>query len=473
MIILSLSFFGFSAAVLVIYYLLSRERQNLLLLAASYLFYIAISWRFALVLLFMTLGNYFCGQKLGRQDQAGRKWLWAGIGFNLLVWLFFKCAHFYVPQVLALLARIGLDIQAQGLNILIPIGLSFYTLQAISYLVDSDRGQVTPRPPWVDFALYLAYFPKLTSGPIEQARTFLPQLAKKRFVDNDRLARSFFLVVLGLVRKVVIADTLLQNIPAQVFTRPLEFSGFELIAWLFAYAFGVYNDFCGYSDIVRGISGFFGISLARNFAIPLFARNFTEFWNRWHITLSLWLRNYIYFPISRALVRRRPGLKNPANIVLPPLITLLASGLWHGPRLSYLLWGLAMGLYLVGENAYASFRPVIKPDRQPWFKQRLATARVILLAAAALIVFIMAPPIAGQFFQGIFSTQRWVLPGSRVFLVMIPSLWIDYVQDRRQDEFAFLSWPLPVRASLLALAGLFIFLFAQARISDPFIYQGF
>ncbi len=470
----SLEFFGFAAAVLVLYYLAPRQKQNLLLLLASYIFYITISWHFALVLSLMTLGNYLTGRKIeSRVQHRAKSWLLLGIGFNLVIWLFFKGADFFVPQVLALISRLGLPIRSEGLKILLPIGLSFYTLQAISYLVDTYRGQLSASPPLVDFALYLAYFPRLTAGPIERPRPFLLQLARQRTVDNDLLARSFTLLVIGLVRKVVIADALLQAVPAKIFETPLEFSAIQLAAWLLAYAFGVYNDFCGYTNIVRGVSGFFGITLSRNFAIPFFSRNFTEFWNRWHITLSLWLRDYVYFPISRALVRRRPGLKNPANIILPPLLTMLASGLWHGPRLSYLTWGALMGLYLVGENITASLKPILAPDKKPSWKQWLAAVKIILFVLAALILFLMKFSTALQFFQGLLTNTQWILPNSRVFLMMIPSLWLDFVQYRRKDEFAFLSWPLLSRAALLALAGLAIFLFSQSKIPPPFIYQGF
>ena len=324
-----------------------------------------------------------------------------------------------------------------------------------------------------DFALYLAYFPKLISGPVERPGPFLKQLAGVRALDNDLLSRSFYLIVIGLVRKVVIADTLLQAVPARVFRMPLKYSALELAIWLLAFGFGIYNDFCGYTNIARGISGFFGITLARNFAVPFFARNFSEFWNRWHRSLSLWLRDYIYFPVSRFLVRRNPSLTNRANLILPPLVTMLASGLWHGPRWHFLAWGLLMSLYLVGENIFASFRPVVNLDRLPQWRQWLSRLRVCFLAMAAFTLFAMDLPRAREFFQALASGSRWVFPDSRVFLVMIPSLWIDFVQDRRKNEFAFLSWPLPVRAALLALAALAVFLFSQARISEPFIYQGF
>jgi alginate O-acetyltransferase complex protein AlgI len=470
--ILSLSFLGFCATTLALYYLLPRAGQNLLLLAASYLFCASISWRFALLLLIMTMASYAAGLRVAGKKRA-RAWLGLGIGFNLAVWLYFKGVGFFIPQWSSALARLGWGDPAHLLGVLLPVGISFYTLQAISYLVDGYHGQIGTVPPFGDFALYLAYFPKLTAGPIERPKDFLLQLARPRVVDDQLLARSFSLVVLGLTRKVVIGDTLLAALPARIFSSPADYSGVELASWLLAFAFGVYNNFCGYTDIVRGISGFFGISLSRNFSSPFFSRSFHELWNRWHISLSHWLRDYIYFPLSRFLLKRDPGMKNRANIILPPLAAMLASGLWHGPNPRYLAWGLLMGIFLMAENIRSATRPALRPEQKPRWRQWLATARVMALALAAFAVFSMDLRVAGQFFRQLFSFARWTLPSSRVFLVMIPSLWIDYMQDRRRDDFAFLAWPRPARALLLAVALLVLFLFSQAKVAEPFIYQGF
>ncbi|MCK4766010.1 MAG: MBOAT family protein [Candidatus Aminicenantes bacterium] len=469
----SLTFFGFTVAVLVLYYLLSRKKQNLLLLTASYVFYITISYYFALILMAVTLGNYFLGRKVYAYRDTGKKWLLAGIGFNLLALCFFKAAHFFVPDALSLLSRLGINIQAQGLNILLPIGLSFYVLQAISYLVDLYRKQIPGPAHFLDFALYLAYFPKLTAGPIERPRTFLAKLSRRRVVDNKILSKSFTLIIIGLIRKIVIADTLLLAIPAKLMKAPLELSPLELVTWVAVYLVGIYNDFCGYTNIVRGVSGFFGIELSRNFINPFFSRNFTEFWNRWHVTLSLWLRDYIYFPIGRALARRSPRRNTPANIILPPLLTMLASGLWHGFGLNFIAWGVLMGIFLIGERLLSLGRPLIAPDKRPFYRQAAAMVTVSLLTMVSLIVGIMGVSGTVRFFAGLFSNLKWVLPDSRVFIMFFPSFWLDLIQHRRKDELFFLSYPLIGRALLLAFAILTIFLFSQSRIPAPFVYQGF
>jgi alginate O-acetyltransferase complex protein AlgI len=470
MLIVSLTFFGFSAAILLAYYLLRVRGQNFLLLGASYAFYLTWSWSFPLLLLVLTGVNFGLGRALESRP-ARRRWLGLGIAVNLGGLAVFKYADFFVPQLDRFLSPLGLPLA--GLRILLPVGMSFYILQAIAYLVDVSRRQTAASRDFVDFALAMAYFPKLTSGPIERFREFLPKLARPRSVNNAEWSRSFSLIVIGLVRKIVIADVLLAAVPSNLIHNPARHSSPELIIWMLTYVFGLYNDFAGYTQIVRGISGLFGIPLSRNFAFPLFSRNLTEFWSRWHISLSNWLRDYIYFPLSRALVRRYPGRFNLANLLLPPLLTMAASGLWHGTGWHMLAWGLAMGGLLVFERIPSLWRPVIPPARRPRLRRYLGTAALWGGAVLAGVLFRASLPKAVAFWKRLFSFSDLALPQSRVFLVMIPALWIDWVQYRRRSEWAFLDWPWPVRALLLAIAALAVLLFSQSQINEPFIYQGF
>ncbi len=465
-------FFGFTAAVLIVYYLSPRRMQNFVLLMASYVFYLSISWHFALILVGMTLSNFFLGRQIGR-DRRSKRWLYIGIGINLAVLAFFKLASFYISGAMDLISQLGLDIQTRGLKIILPIGLSFYVLQAISYLVDVYRKQMESSSELVDFALYLAYFPKLTAGPIERAMNFLPKLSQRRTVGNEQISRSFTLIIIGLFRKVVIADTLFRSVPDQFFKAPGEFASLELLAWITAFSLALYNDFCGYTNIVRGVSGFFGIELSKNFQNPIFSRNFTEMWMRWHMSLSFWLRDYIFFPISRALVRRNASRTNVLNIIVPPVVTMLASGLWHGPNLSYLTWGLLMGLFLVGERLFTLRKPLVSPDTKPLWKQLLNMTFVMSLSMGAFVVFLLNFAASAHFFQSLVTNVRWVIPNLRVFLVIPFAIWIDFVQYKNKDEFVFLKWPQLSKSFVLALAILGIFLYSQSRLGTPFVYQGF
>jgi alginate O-acetyltransferase complex protein AlgI len=474
MTITTFSFAGFVLLTLALYYALPRRPQNILLLVASYAFYLTWSWWYALVLVILTLANFALARRIHAGGSPRRAVLWAGVGINLAALAVFKYEDFFVPDLVARLNTWGIDSGAGGLRILLPVGMSFYIVAVISYLIDVYRKQVAPATDLVDFALYMAYFPKLLSGPIERARDFLPRLAAPRAVDNDVLARSVTLIVLGMVRKLVLADTLRLMLPRGVVTQPDEFGAPQLIGYLLIYSLALYNDFAGYTNIVRGVSGLFGIELRPNFSTPYFSRNLTEFWNRWHITLSHWLRDYIYFPTSRALLRRNPSRSNIPNLFLPPMLTMLASGLWHGTGWTMLLWGAMHGVFLVGERLLALWRPAGPPQAQPRWRQGFAMLVVVTLVVLAWVPF-RAPdvPRALEYWQGMLDFSDMRRPTVRVFVVILPALWLDWVQYRRGDELVFLRWPRLVQATLLALAILALFLVAQTDTGAPFVYQGF
>jgi alginate O-acetyltransferase complex protein AlgI len=472
--ITSLDFAGFVVLTLLVYYVLPRRPQNILLLGVSYVFYVTWSWWYALVLVGMTLINFGLAQRLRSGDQPHRRRLWIGIAVNVLVLAIFKYEDFFVPELRATLNDWGIQTGIGGLDILLPVGMSFYVVAVISYLVDVYRGQVPPSRDLIDFALYMAYFPKLIAGPIERARTFLPKLAEPRSVDNDQLARSFTLIVIGTVRKIVFADTLFAMLPQHLFISPDWYSRSELIVYLIVYGFALYNDFAGYTNVVRGVSGLFGIELSPNFNVPYFSRNLTEFWNRWHITLSHWLRDYIYFPSSRALLRRNPSRTNVPNLIIPPLLTMLVSGLWHSTGWEMLLWGGLHGVYLIGERLFALWRPAGPPHLQPRWRQGVAVLLVFVVVMLAWVPF-RSPDVstALKYWESMITSPRHQPPPARILIVLIPALWVDWVQYRRSDELVFLRWPRLAQATLLALAILAVFLMSQANTGAPFVYQGF
>ena len=472
MTLISLQFATYTALVLALYYALPRRPQNVLLLAASYGFYVTWSAWYAGVLAALTAFNFALAPRLRSADGTPhRRRLWLGIGVNLAALGFFKYAGFFADDLGAWLGRVGLRDGSGALDIVLPVGMSFYVVQVISYLVDVARGQASPSHDPVAFALYMAYFPRLLAGPIERARTLLPQLGAARVVDEAALARSTTLIVVGVVRKLVIADTLTQMIPPDIFRQPRAFTSLELAGYLVAYAFALYNDFAGYTSVARGTSGLFGIELSRNFNLPYIARSLSDFWNRWHITLSHWLRDYIYFPTSRALLRRDPRRGNVPNILLPPLLAMLASGMWHGTGWHMLAWGGLHGVYLVGERVLAFWRPARPPAQQPRWRQLAARGVVFGLVVLAWVPFRMELPVALDYWRGLLAFTSGTRPTLRLLVVLIPALWIDWAQAR--DEVVFLRWPRLVQATLLALAMLLIWLVTQATTAEPFVYQGF
>jgi D-alanyl-lipoteichoic acid acyltransferase DltB (MBOAT superfamily) len=461
---------------LFIYYQLPQRGQNFWLLIVSYVFCVSWSWHFAVVLLVVTIVNDGIARRL-RQGDNGRKWLlWTAISFNILTLVLFRLGNFFFTDLQEFLQSIGIVSELGVLQILLPVGLSFYIVENISYQIDVYRGQLEASDNFIDYALYQAYFPKLLAGPIERAGRFLPLLQQPRVVDNDVLTRSFTLMMVGAFRKLIIADTLTIMIPWDVFEAPSNFGAVELWGWLFVYGFALYNDFAGYTSIVRGISGLFGIELSFNFQHPYFSRNFGEFWNRWHITLSHWLRDYIYFPTLRSLLRRNRSRTNLFNIVIPPLVTMLVSGLWHGFSLNMLVWGGLHGVYQMGERALFLRGAIVSPDKRPRWRQVFAMGVVFLLVMWAWVPFRVEMPLAIEFWKRLLAFGDFGLRYRRlVFAIgyLIVAVLLDLIQWYYQDEVVFLRWPRLIQASVLAAVIFLIILVSGDAEITPFVYQGF
>jgi D-alanyl-lipoteichoic acid acyltransferase DltB (MBOAT superfamily) len=488
--ITSSAFALFVAATLAVYFVLPRRGQLWLLLLASYGFYGTFSWPFPFVLAALALCNYGLGRALFRG--AGRGWLGVGIAVNVASLALLKYPGFYLPglmNVLGLTPAVGPDgaagatgaIGAAGTTgaagalaaVLLPIGLSYRVLENISFLVDAARRQFDAFPRLAEYALYAGWFPKLLSGPIERGRAFFAQLERPRVLDNGVVARGLTLVALGLLRKLVIADTLRDLVPAHALDAPFAHSGWQLFFWLLVDVFIVYNDFAGYTDIVRGVSSFFGIELARNFEAPFFARNFSEFWLRWHMSLSFWLRDYVFMPVSRALLRRSASPNTIVNLTVPPLAAMLVSALWHQAAWHILAWGALWGVFLFLGRLPTLWRPVVPPDRQPPWRQALGTFGVIAMLIAGNVLFKLPLADVGPFLGRAFATARWTSAAAGALLLLAISLGIDLFQHRSKDEAVFARWPLWARSLALAAVVLAVFVLTRGKAPAPFIYQGF
>lgn len=475
--IISFPFILFTLAALLIAYNLPRRAQNGWLLLLSYIFCISWAWQFALILALTTLFNFIWARRLSLAARP-RAWLWSGIGFNLLVLAGFKYAGFFLPPLLNWLAALGLP-SAGGVQWLAPLGLSYYVLSAIGYLVDVSRGRLTVSQDWLDFALYMAYFPKLVAGPIEHARTFLPKLARPRRVTNATVSQATTLILVGALRKVVIADTLASVTPPGLLSDPAAFTRSALAVWMLVWVFQIYNDFAGYTDIVRGVSLLFGISLTENFKQPFFARTFIELWNRWHISLSHWLRDYIYFPLAQALPARMAGRHQWVTLVIPPLATMIASGLWHGASWHLLVWGVLQAGLLLGERLLQSRRNSTPPQRWPAWRQGAGMAFVTLTFALTGVPFVFnltqSATLWGKLVDlGSPKGVRLSLVGMlNLGLFIGLSLAIDLLQHRRPASLGFLHLSRPAQTALTALTLLLILIAAQATGHPLFVYQGF
>ena len=495
--ITSLAFAAFCAVAILIYWRLPQHYRTIWLFAISIIFVVTWSWELAAILLVVATINFYLGRWLGVAECRRRVLLWIGIGFNVLALVALKYSGFYVAALTNLLEKMGIHTGAGGLLLLVPVGLSFIAVQMISYLVDIHNRIFKPEAHWLDFALYVVYFPKMLSGPVERARTILPMFKQPKAPDAQAVERNFWLIVVGLVRKIVLADSLSSIIPAAIFLHPENYAGQDLMLYLLAYAFVIYNDFAGYTSIVRGISGFFGIELSSNFKLPYFSRSISEFWERWHVSLSNWLRDYIFFPTSRALLKRIPKRDNVTNLVIPPIVTMLVSGMWHGLSWNFLLWGGLHGLYLLIERLSTLWSPRRLLDELPKWRQVFSALGVFILVALTWIPFRMDLVTGWHYLSRMPTAVNWIrqliwfirakLAGTvawdnwygfsfldiRVFLLIVPALLLDWKQFRHKDETFFTRWPVWAKALFLAFLAIVVFLLSLAEAGAPFVYQGF
>ena len=328
----STDFILFFISVFSIYWILPKKFKNTLLLAASYIFYASWNWKLLGLLLISTFTNYFLGLWIhnAENNKSKKLFLILAIIFNLSLLGFFKYFNFFAESLVSLLNLFGFNLNFTTLNIILPIGISFYTFRTMSYTIDIYRKQLAPTKNIIDFSLFDAYFPQLISGPIERAKNLIPKIQAEKQIRNINYKEGLYLFVYGLFKKVVVADSV-ASIVNNIFALPNP-SGAQVLIAAYAFAIQIYADFSGYIDMARGISHFFGIELSTNFNLPYFAKNPRDFWRRWNITLSSWVRDYVYIPL---------GGKHSRFLGMYALfITWLIMGLWHGAAWNFVLWGL-------------------------------------------------------------------------------------------------------------------------------------
>lgn len=313
-----------------------------MLLGASYYFYACWDWRFLPLILTTTLVNYFTAIGMEKSDDPRRhKWLMAAsavVSLGLLA--YFKYFGFFAESAVDMLTWLGFNADIKMLNIILPVGISFYTFQTMSYTIDVYRGQIKPTRSFTDFALYVAYFPQLVAGPIERSSSLMPQITNSRKNrPHGDFSEGLYLVMLGLFLKVVVGDNLGFIADGIFAAEKGDLTGTEALVGVYCFAFQIYGDFAGYSSIARGVSKWLGIDLMTNFRMPYLARNPSDFWQRWHISLSSWLRDYLYIPLG--------GNRGSKFMVYRNLmITMLLGGLWHGAGWTFLIWGGLHGAIL-------------------------------------------------------------------------------------------------------------------------------
>lgn len=348
---LSFSFLGFVAVVLLLFYLVPQKVRPYVLLCGSIFFYCCFTWKYLPFLLFVAVSTFFAAKYLAA-SQRKKLLLILCIVANMLVWFVVKDLQWMLFIGKNILSLVGLSFEAPFLWLLVPVGISYYTLQAIAYLVDVSRGRVPPEKNFLHYLLFLCYFPTIVQGPISRYDQLMPQLLNPRPLREGGRRESLLLVLLGIVKKMVIADRLAPFVNT-CFEQFSELHGMILYLGAVGYALQLYFDFSGCVDICRGVSGLFGIELAANFNRPYLARSVKEFWQKWHLSLSNWLKDYIYIPLGG---NRLGTTRKYLNL----LATFLISGLWHGAGMQFLLWGLLHGLYQIIGQATQGARQKLK-----------------------------------------------------------------------------------------------------------------
>ncbi len=386
------TFLVFFFTVLVLYACTSNwTARKSILLVASYLFYAAWNPFFVLLLYFSTVCDWILARKIYQSGSRKQKklLLLASLGANLGLLCYFKYSEFLLNDVLEILGFIGIEFAPVDLGIILPVGISFYTFQTLSYSIDVYRDKIKPGSSLLDYALYVSFFPQLVAGPIVRAGQFLPQCLNPVFICRQRLGWGLTLTVTGLFMKVVFADGLLAPLVESVFDMPHAFGRFETWSAIFAYSGQIFFDFAGYSTAAVGLALCFGYDLPHNFRAPYAAVGFSDFWQRWHITLSTWFRDYLYIELGG---NRSGSFRTGLNL----LFVMLLVGLWHGASWMFVIWGGLHGLFLILEKIFYSI-----------FKNSFAITRVTRVALILLTYLLIS--ISWVFFRAPDMGTAWLI----------------------------------------------------------------
>ena len=474
----SIAFALFLPVVFFLYWFVANKKlhhQNMLLLLASYFFYSCWDYRFLFLLIFSTLLDYFAGLQMGRSTaQKSRKiWLWIAVIINLGFLAVFKYYNFFAAEFAATLGYAGIKAHFFTLSVILPVGISFYTFHGLSYVIDIYHERIIPEKNFVNYAVFVSFFPLLVAGPIERATHLLPQIKKERKFNYTVAADGLKQILWGLFKKIVIADSCAVY-ANMIFDNSSGYGGSTLALGAVFFAFQIYCDFSGYSDIALGTARLFGIDLLRNFAFPYFSRDIAEFWRRWHISLSTWFRDYVYIPLggSRGGIWQR--IKNT-------FIIFLLSGFWHGANWTFVAWGALhaaffLPLLLLKRNR-SNLEIVAKGKYLPSFRETIAMIVTFSMTVFAWIFF-RAKDIGHAFsYVGkIFSRSLFTLPQElpkTVFVLLLILIALEWIGREEQYAIARIgfNWHPVLRWSFYYCISFFIFFFVGSE--QPFIYFQF
>ncbi len=475
----SLDFAFFLPLVFILYWFVVKEPlklQNVLVLVSSYVFYGWWDPRFLLLIAFSTVVDYFIGLSLANSEQPRRRklLLWTSILINIGLLGYFKYANFFIDNFVSAFASVGFQLHETSLQIILPVGISFYTFQTLSYTIDVYRKKLEPTRDFIAFAAFVSFFPQLVAGPIERATHLLPQFYKKRVFHYENAVNGLRQILWGFFKKLVIADNCAKYANL-IFDNSQDYNGSTLAVGAFLFAFQIYGDFSGYSDIAIGSARLFGFDLKQNFAHPYFSRDIAEFWRRWHISLSTWFRDYVYIPLGGSRSTRFKTIRNV-------FIIFLVSGFWHGANWTFIVWGAVHALFFLPLLLFQKNRrnlSVVAQDRfWPSLKDLLQMGITFTLTTLAWIFFRAeniseAIEIMGSVFSESILETPQVLP-LKVFGYIGLFMAIEWMGRRRKfaiEDLSFLSKPLRWLCYLVLI--FMIYLLGRFSQEIEFIYFQF
>ena len=474
----SLNFTLFLPIVFILYWLFFKnnlKHQNLLLLFSSYFFYAFWDWRFMFLLIFSTLLDYFTGLKMSESKtiQSKKFWFWLSIIINLGFLAVFKYYNFFATSFAEAFLNFGVKIDPWTLKIILPVGISFYTFHGLSYVIDIYNDKIQAEKNFIDYSLFVSFFPLLVAGPIERATHLLPQIQKKRVFNYSTAVDGLRQILWGLFKKIVIADQCAKYVNL-VFDNQNDYSSGALISGAVLFAIQIYCDFSGYSDIALGTARLFGIELLRNFAYPYFSRDIAEFWRRWHISLSSWFKDYLYIPLGGSKGGNNARIRNT-------FIIFLVSGFWHGANWTFIVWGLLHALFIMPSIIFKTNRKnieIIAKDKIfPSLREFISILITFSLSTFAWIFFrAQSLSHATSYIHKVFTNplhnEELKVRGDLIILTLILFLieWIGRQEQHALVKFS-LNWQ-PVYRYAFYIT-LIITLFWFGSNEQQFIYFNF
>lgn len=477
----SIDFAFFLPLVFVLYWFVTKKTsaQNKLLLVSSYFFYSCWDWRFSFLLLFSTLLDFFTGLMMeeSKNENTRKFWFWLSIIVNLGFLGVFKYYNFFIESFTDTLSNFGLQVNPWTIKVILPVGISFYTFHGLSYVIDIYKRRISAEKNFVDYAVFVSFFPLLVAGPIERATHLLPQIKSKRTFDYSKAVDGLRQILWGLFKKIVIADNCAE-FANEIFNNSANYSGSTLVLGALFFTFQIYGDFSGYSDIALGTARLFGIDLLRNFAFPYFSRDIAEFWRRWHISLSSWFRDYLYIPLGGSKGGMWLKIRNT-------FIIFLVSGFWHGANWTFIVWGAIYAFYflplLITNNNRNNLEIVAAGKILPTIKDLFNMLLTFTLVAFAWIFF-RANTISSafQYIGTIFSESLFTRPDftgihSAIITVILIAVFIiiEWIGRDQQHGLAKLGlkWSRPLRFTMYYSIILAIYLFSGKE--QQFIYFQF